>query len=326
MGYPTTKNYMDEGGDRWVIGPGGVLEIQGAILGMRPAQPYYVDPVNGDDDANDGKSWSKAFATMGAALDVVETLGEIHFVGDIREELVASNLVFDVSIIGHGSLHHPDLPSVGANPGAACWRPPVSPTAVTPLLEVRGRGWKFINFMVDCPVDAAGFKLVRNALSGAAEYDASHASFLGVRGIAGQNFIDDAGGCYNVEIDGCQLAAFTAAAIKNSSTAVANPLNWKIRNNLFPSNVSDFGNVSHIISPLNCAVIENNKFGTVRSTDKYVDLTGGNGNIVTDNVFGGVYDTDDYVGGTGDIWLHNRVAVKATTAPDGLTLVAPGAP
>ena len=322
---PVTVNRMESGGRRWVVGPDGELDIQGALLGLSPAQDYFVKTFDGL-DTNDGKSWYGAFKTMGAALAVVPTGGRIFFMGDVREELVASNLVFDVSIIGCGSLHHPDLPSAAYNPGAAMWRPPASPTAATPLLQVRGRGWKFINFAVDAPVDAAAFKLVRNALSGVSEYDASHATFINVRGLAGQNFIEDAGGCYNVTIDGCQLAAFTAAAIVNSSTAVANPLNWKIINNMFPSNISDFGNVTHIDSPLNCAVIKNNVFGTVRSTAKYIDLTGGNGNMVIDNVMAGDYTTDDYVAGTGDVWYGNRCKVTTTTAPDGVSLLVPAAP
>ena len=321
---PVTKNYMENGGDRWVIGEGGELEIQGAILGVSPSQSYFVDTVNGV-DTNDGKSWSKAFKTMGAALAVVATLGKIFFVGDVREELTGSNLVFDVQIIGMGSFHHPDLPSAAYHPGAACWRPPASPTATTPLLKVRGRGWKFINFMVDAPVDAAAFQLERNALSGESEYDASHASFINVRGIAGEHFIEDIGGCYNVTVDGCQLQAFTAAAIMNSSTAVANPLNWKIINNIFPSDTSDFGNVTHIDAPLNSAIIKGNLFGKVRSTAKYIDLTGGNNNIVTENVLCGEYDDSNYVAGTGDEWMQNTCAVTATVAPDGRSIAVPTA-
>ncbi len=320
--YAVTKNRMENGGDRWVIGPGGELVIEGALVGVAPSQSYYVDTVNGL-DTNDGKSWSQAFKTMGAALAVVGTLGKIFFVGDVREELVGSNLVFDVSIIGCGSLHHPDLPSAGTHPGAACWRPPASPTAVTPLLKVRGRGWKFMNFMVDAPVDAAAFQLERNALSGTAEYDASHASFINMRGIAGEHFIEDIGGCYNVTVEGCQLQAFTAEAIKNSSTSVANPLNWKIIGNIFPSETSDFGNVTHIDAPLNSAIIKGNVFGKVRSTAKYIDLTGGNNNIVTENVLCGEYDTSNYVPGTGDEWMQNVCAVTSVTAPDGRSIAVP---
>jgi hypothetical protein len=295
-----------------------------ALFGTR-VPPLYVDTVNGN-DGYDGLSWERAFKTMTVALAAQQTSGEIHFVGDIREECVGSNLKFDISIIGHGSLHHPDLPAAGYHPGAACWRPPASPTAATPLLKVRGRGWKFINFMVDAPVDAAAFKLERNALEGIAEYDASHASFIGVRGVDGKYFIDDAGGCYNVTVDGCELKAFTTCAIVNTSTAVANPLNWKIINNIFPPDTSDFGNVAHIDSPLNSSIIANNVFGKVRSTGVYIDLTGGNNNVVTGNDLGGEYDTSNYKPGTGDEWKQNICAVTATTAPDGRSVAVPAAP
>lgn len=286
---------------------------------------WYVDTFRGHDTNNDGTSWASAYKTMARALTRVATLDTVFFRGDVREELVGSNVVFDITIVGCGSLHHPDQPTVAYDPGASCWRSPLSPTTATPLLKLRGRGWTFVNIMFDAPDDAAAVKLERNALSGVSEYDASHASFIGCRAIGGQHFIEDAGGCYNVTIDGGEVAAMSAAAIYNSSTAVANPLNWKIRGVRFPANVSDFGNVTHIDAPLNSAIIEKNIFGTVRSTAKYIDLTGGSGNVVVENILGGVYDTSDYVSGTGDIWLQNRVAAKATTAPDGLTLVVPGA-
>jgi len=306
--------------------PDAILEILGTLVGFFFAvQVYFVDPRRADNSGS-GKSWGKAFKTMTYALSVAATGSYIFFRGDVREECIGSNLKFDITIIGCGSLHHPDLPAAGYDPGASCWRPPAAPTAATPLLEVRGRGWRFINFMVDAPVDAAAFLLKRNALEGTAEYDASHASFIGVRGVDGKHFVEDSGGCYNVTIDACELKAFTDAAIKNSSTAVANPLNWKIINNFFPPDVSDFGNVTHIDSPFNCAIIKDNIFGTVRSTALYVDLTGGNGNVVADNILGGVYDTSDYVAGTGDLWYGNRVAVKAVTAPDGVSLTVPAAP
>lgn len=298
------------------------LQKQVNNLVEMPVRELFVDSVFGT-PAGDGQSWATAMQTMTAALAIATTGTKINFRGDIREECIGSNLVFDVTIQGHGSLHHPDLPAAGYHPGAACWRPPASPTTATPLLKVRGRGWKFINFMVDAPVDAAAFKLERNALAGTAEYDASHASFIGIRGVAGQNFIEDAGGCYNVTVDGNELSQFTAAAIVNTSTAVANPLNWKIINNIFPADTSDFGNVTHIDSPLNSAIIKGNIFGKVRSTAKYIDLTGGNNNIVTGNVLGGEYDTSNYVPGTGDEWMQNTCAVTAVTAPDGRSIAVP---
>lgn len=308
-------------GSDWLLQLGTTLNQ----FDQSAAQSYYVDTVNGNDGYS-GQNWGQAFKTMGAALSAVETGGKVFFRGDVREELTGSNLKFDVTIIGAGSLHHPDLPSASYHPGSSTWRAPASPTTATPLLKVRGRGWKFVNVFFDCPVDAAAVSLERNALATTAEFDASHASFVNCRFVDGKYGIEDAGGCYNVTVQECEFKAFTTAAIANTSTAVAQPLNWKIVNCLFPANVSDFGNVTHIDAPFNSAVIKGNIFGTVRSTALYIDLTGGNGNIVVENILGGVYDTTDYVPGTGDIWLQNRVAVKATTAPDGLSLVVPAAP
>lgn len=289
--------------------------------------PLYVDTVNGNDGYN-GQTWGGSFKTMGAALSAVQTGGKIYFRGDVREELIGSNLKFDVTIIGVGSKHHADLPSASYHPGAVAWRPPATPTATTPLLKIRGRGWKLINIMFDCPIDAAAVYLERNALSGTSEYDASHASIIGCDFRNGKWGIQDVGGCFNVRIEDCDFETIDEAsgcAIVNTSTAVAAPRRWVILNNRFQMDSSTAGNLQHIDSPLNGSTIRGNVFGKVKSTGIYVDLTGGAGNVVCDNILGGVYDTSDYVSATGDLWYQNRVAVKATTAPDGLSLTVPGA-
>ena len=251
-------------------------------------------------DSNDGKSWASAYLTMSKALANVKSMGRVCFVGDVREELTGSNLLFDVTIQGCGSLHHPDSPADAYHPGGAMWRPPASPTTATPLLALRGRGWKFLNIAFDCPVDAAAVQIVRNALSTTSEYDGSHASFIGCRFLSGKYGIDDAGGGNNITIRDCEFAGMTTCAIYGSSTAVANPRAWKVLDNIFPSNVSALGNATHIDASLNEAVVKGNTLGTVTSTAKYIDLTGGNGNIVTQNLLAGDYDTGDYTPGTGD--------------------------
>lgn len=303
----------------------GLYNLKGVddIGGMTPfVAPLYVDTVNGA-TGNEGDSWDNAFKTMAAALSAVQTGGTIYFIGDVREECVGSNLKFDVKIVGAGSLHHPDLPAAGYHPGSSTWRPPASPTTATPLLKVRARGWKFENIFFDCPVDSAALYLERNALSDTSEYDPSHASIINCRFVDGKYAIQDVGGCYNVTVRGCEFKAFTTAAIANTSTAVANPLNWKIVDCLFPSDTSDFGNVVHLDSPLNSSIIKDCVFGTVRSTGLYIDLTGGNNNIVTYNALAGAYELSDYVPGTGDKWPQNACAVDASTAPDGISIAVP---
>jgi len=255
-------------------------------------------------NANDGKSWNSAFLTMTYALTQVKTGGRILFIGNVSEECVGSNLVFDVTIIGMGGLHHPDLPTSAYHPGSSMWRCTATDTA--PLIEVRGRGWKFINVAFDSPASYAAVKLSRNALSDASEYDASHAVFENCRFLSGKYGIDDAGGANNVTIRNCEFAGMTTAAIFGSSTAVANPRAWKVFDNMFPSNVSSLGNAVHLDASLNESIIARNYFGTVTSTGKYIDLTGGSGNIVTDNFLMGAYDTSDYVSATGDSWFGNQ--------------------
>ncbi len=312
-----------------IDGPDYLQNIQDNFNALEsgPATHIYLDTVNGNDTAHNGRSWVQAFKTAAKAAATVETLGVIHVIGDIREQIVGSNLKFDITWIGHGSLHHADLPSAAYHPGANIWRGPASPTAVTPLLELRARGWKFLNFMFAGLSDAACIKFVRNALEGVSEFDPSHSQFINCRFVDGKYAIEDAGGSYNHLIAGCEFKGFATGAIVGTSTSVANPLNWKIKNNIFaPDNGSDFGNALHLDLALNSGIIERNVFGKVRSTGKYIDLTGGNNNIVGHNTLAGVYNTDDYVAGTDDSWLQNAVAVVAVTAPDGLTLAAPAAP
>jgi hypothetical protein len=286
-----------------------------------------LDTVNGN-DGNSGETWSSAKKTMSSALDAVQTAGQIDFVGDVREELTGSNLKFDITIRGMGSLHHPDLPSSSYHPGASMWRPPASPTAATPLLDLRGRGWNFANIAFDCPVDDTAVVLSRNALSATSEYDASHASFIGCRFLSGLHGIEDAGGGNNITIKDCEFAGMTGAAIYGSSTAVANPRVWKIYNNIFPSHVGGaLGNVTHIDAALNESIIEWNKFGTVVSTALYVDLTGGNDNIVTNNFMMGAYNTGDYISGTGDSWFGNQaISISFGTSGTNASGVTIGVP
>jgi len=314
------------------IGPNGLIKDLNdnfaEVAYQHPVAPLFVDTFIAS-PGNGYGGWANALDTMEDALTAVETGGTIYFRGDVREELIGSNLVFDVTIIGCGSKHHPDLPAAGYDGGAACWRPPASPTEATPLLEVRGRGWKFQNILFDCPVDAAALKFVRNALSGVNEYDASHASVIGCDFRNGKYGIQDDGGVWNMRIEDNDFETIDATngcAIINTSSSVAAPRRWVILNNRFQMDSSTEGNLQHLDSPLNGSTIMGNVFGTVKSTGIYVDLTGGAGNVVANNILGGVYDTSDYVAATGDLWYQNAVAVKVTTAPDGLSLDVPAAP
>lgn len=300
-------------------------DLIGQIDGGNFGTAWFVDPFFGK-STNDGRTWATAFSTMAAALTACATGDTIYFRGNVREECVGSNLKFDITIVGCGSLHHPDQPSSAYDPAGAMWRAPASPTAATPLLEVRGRGWNFINIAFDCPVDKAAVLLQANALSDVSEYDASHASFIGCDFQQGLGAVEDNGGCTHVTFQGCTFRAMTPAgakAIYGSSTAVRLPQNWLIENCNFPGPSASGGNECHIDAALSGSIIRGCTFGTVEGTALYIDLTGGGGNIVTGNLLGGAYEASDYVAGTADLWYGNRCVVTVTTAPDGVTLAVP---
>src|SRR5687767_3308438 len=61
---------------------------------------WYVDTVDGDDDANSGTGPDDAFATVQAAFDAMSSNDTIYIVGDVREELIAPLGVYNGRIIG----------------------------------------------------------------------------------------------------------------------------------------------------------------------------------------------------------------------------------
>lgn len=307
------------------------IPVYGGALIPTLGQDWFVDP-NADvfvpkKKWGTGKSDDRPFRTLAEALAACNTHDRIYFTGNVREEnLICSNLKFDVHLIGVGSQHHPDQPTSAYHPGAACIRPPASPTATTPLLVVRGRGWQFHNILFDCPVDASAIKLTRNALADASEYDASHAAIRNCDFRNGLYGIQDSGGCFNVRVFDSTFETLDATA-SAAALVATDPLNfirrWQIVNNYFAPDGATAGNERHIVMGLNASLIRKNIFGTVKGTGLYVDLTGGAGNVVTENTCMGTWATADYKGGTGDSWVGNFTAVDASTSPVGYSIAVP---
>jgi hypothetical protein len=273
-----------------------------------------VDTTNGA-DTNGGHNWDDAFQTMGAALTAAQSYDTILLSGDVREELTGSHEKFDITIVGMGT--RPRHANTGYA-GASVWRPPASPTAATPLLKVRAQGWQFHNILFDCPVDAAGVYLERNAIDGVAsgEYDASHAGFYNCRFESGLIGIQNHGGCGFVEVDNCRfyrMSGSGAAGIKCTSTGTAVPLNWQIRNSHFANNAS------HILSSMSYSEISGNTFGRFTATlsiDLYNQPSSSQGeyNIITGNYLPGAYGVTAYPAGSNNEWAGNQNVAGVTTA------------
>ena len=288
--------------------PNGITSFGIPIMGNIPnvyGNVWFVNSETGY-DGNSGKSTDRALASLERLLAVVKTGDTVYIHGDFREEaLIGSNLVFDVTVIGAATRpHHPDSPGTGYKTGAAAIRPPASPTAATPLLTVRGRGWRFINILFDCPVDAAAVVLSRNASSGTDEYDASHAEFISCRFDSGLQGIENAGGAAFVLVDDCKFYRMTTggAGIVCSSTAAAVPLNWEVRNSQF------FDNDAHILSSASEWSIYGNTFGnfTTEALDLIHNTGQGDHNTVWGNALAGTYSiVGGYTPSATDEWGGN---------------------
>lgn len=198
------------------------------------SKPHFVFP--------DGNGPRGSFLTMADCFNHVRSRDVIILGGVLREQVVAPLDVYDVTIIG--AANNPRQATSGGVPtgGGASWLAPTSPTALTPLLELRAAGWKLVNLQFTPTTSSACVRLTRSAVTDT--IDASHAAFVGcafqANGATTPIGIEDNGGCGFVTVDDCRFESLTTA-IKGLNTAAAVPLRWKVRNNYFWRNTNAIG-------------------------------------------------------------------------------------
>lgn len=267
---------------------------------------YFVSGQTGS-DANDGLAWDRAFATMAKALSVVASYDQIYVNGIIKEQVVAPQDIFDVTIIG--ACNRPRQATDGGVPtgGGASWLPPSSPTATTPLLKLREQSWTIVNMMFAPHTNSAGIRLSRAEI--ASDMDGSHASIIGCYFLGGSGTIgiEDVGGCGQVLVDQCRFQGLGDTAIKGISTGIAVPLGWEIRDSRFSENLND------IKMSLRYASILRNRFMSAGSgaTNKVIStnaLTGGEKNHILLNQFSNteaqIAPGNGYTGVADDVWMN----------------------
>jgi hypothetical protein len=261
---------------------------------------YFVNTFSGL-DGNSGRSSTSAFQTMGRAFDVIlannDSGAVIFVVGNVVENLTAPAGIFDVTIIGAGnSPRNADAHTGNNGYFAASWKPS---SQSSPLLTLQQQGWRLQNILFDCPTSAAGIAFPRNASSGNAERDSSHAQIFGCRFGTGQNAIQVVGteNVFNVQLIGNIFNDQTGYAI---TSAAGYAYRWVIQNNVFISNAG------HIDVGFNQATITGNTFGKTTASNAYIDLTGGADNSVWGNQLAGTYsNAGGYIAGTSDFWGGN---------------------
>lgn len=152
--------------------------------------------------------------------------------GVLREHAVAPLGVFDVTIIG--AANRPRQATSGGVPtsGGASWLAPTSPTATTPLLELREQGWTVENIQFAAHSDDACIKL--HCEETATYPDASHFTARGCRFTGGLIGIEDYGGASNVLIEDCSfedMAGVGGGAIVVTNQGIRIPQRWMVRDN-----------------------------------------------------------------------------------------------
>ena len=231
--------------------------------------------------------------------------------GVLREQAVAPDDVYDVTIIGAGNI--PRQATSGGVPtgGGACWLPPSSgAVASTPLLELRSKGWLISGIQFTPHTSSAGIRLTRSASVDAIDAGQGRISgcYFAANGGTGQIGVEDNGGCRGTIIEECEFEGLTGTGVLSLNTAAAIPLDWKIIYNKF------FQCTNDIKMSLSYALLQYNRHMTAGSgaTNKVVSTTfiavqGGN-NFVIDNQFNNteaqIAPGSGFTGAASDVWRN----------------------
>jgi hypothetical protein len=246
----------------------------------------------------------------------------IYLSGVLREQAVAPDGVFDVTILGAANRPRQATSSGTPTGGGAYWTAPTSPTATTPLLELKRAGWSIQNICFNPTTSSAAIRLTRSASVDL--IDASHTSidecyFVG--GGTGQIGIEDNGGSGFVSVTNSRFLLLTGTGILSLNTAAAVPLQWEIVGNRFAQNTND------VKMSLSYGRITNNDFLTAGSgsTNKVISTTfistqGGNNHILLNqfsNTEAEIAPGNGYTGAASDTWMNyvNNQAALAFGQP-----------
>lgn len=295
------------------------------VTGEQPSPALNTGLVQGS-DSNTGRAPTSAFATIARVFEFIDNFDIIVLSGVFREQVVAPDGVFDVTIMGGANRPRQATSGGVATGGGASWLAPASPVATTPLLELTRQGWVLSNIQMAPVASSACVRLTRSAVTDL--IDASHAVFDNMYFVGGGALgigIEDNGGCGGVLVTNSRFQALLDTAIKSLNTAAAVPLGWQIGNqnggNRFQQNLND------IKMSLSYSAIENNKFMTAGSgstnkviSDIFISGQGGNNSILLNqfsNTAAQIQISNGYSGASTDNWQNysNNQAALAVGNP-----------
>lgn len=287
-------------------------------------QIWFVDPVNGNDDA-DGETPDKAFETLQAAVDNdrLDDYDVIYVLGALTESVVTpayTDVASYVSIIGVGNGRY-----------SPSW---ASAAATDPCLDLRCVGWRVSGFRFLGPTTDFCIEL-RHTDTGAND--------IAIRTVIEGNYFDglsvglgaiETHGAYDVWIKNNTFSLFnnganTAACIVTGTTPLAIPYRNHVCGNMF------YDNDNAVDMAANGSFFYDNLFQKVGYTYSSIVVlrtsqgaNPGDDNVVTRNHFGGDYsNTGGYTAGAADDWVGNIAedVAEAEVSDAGLTIARPAA-
>ena len=294
----------------------GRTTIDGVPMLIRKGNIWFVD---GSKAGSAGTSWDSSMSTMAKAFAKVGSGDTIYFTGKITEQLVSPVNVFDVRIIGTGTRPRHSDSMLGGHTSEAHWAS-AGLVAAQANLRILQQGWHVENIMFSMiDADAAGIEVVRNAGSGDAERDASHASIVGNRfsgagvGVRG-GATSFAEVCNHVLIEGNRFDTNTFGI----KTAIISNY-WSIRSN-------EFRNATNAITAdLGYGFIYDNIIVgfTASGNSGGIDLRGSSAglNVVTRNHLSGTYS---HAGGYFEADSTDEWAGNTNVLTGGITAALPG--
>ena len=294
----------------------GRTTIDGVPMLIRKGNIWFVD---GSKAGNSGTSWESSMSTMAKAFAKVGSGDTIYLVGKVTEQLTTPVNVFDVRIIGTGTRPRHSDSMTGGHSSKAHWSG-AGLTAATANLRIIQQGWHVENIMFQMvDADAAGIELVRNAGSGDAERDASHAAIVSNR-FSGAGKGVRSGATSFVEVVNHVLIEdnrFDTNTFGIHGTVISNY--WSIKDNEFRESTNA------ITADVGFAYIKGNLIAgfTASGNSGGIDLRGsGTGrNIVTGNHLGGTYS---HAGGYFEQASNDEWGGNTNVLTGGITAALPG--
>jgi hypothetical protein len=275
---------------------------------------YYLFPQGGGP--------RNSFTTMATIFQTIRSRDLIVLGGVLREQVVAPLDIFDVTIVAAANRPRQSTSNSLPTGGGATWMPPTSPTATTPLLEIRAAGWTIDGIEMSPHNASACVRLTRSAVRDLT--DASHFTMtnclLGGNGATTCIGVEDNGGCSRVLLDNNRFEDMTGTAVLSLNTGAAVPLGWVVSNNLFLRNTNAIAMSSSrglfMNNVINQAANDaNNKINLV-SVAAQGDLNRVLFNVFSD-VAANVTIAKGYKPGTTDVWRNyvTDAAAQVVTVP-----------